>query len=118
MNEPSIEAIACRVRAVVSNEPERSLDILAATLHTSPEAFRALVGAQEDEGLINVALLIDVVASLVRELAIDPQWLLTGRYDPSVHRRALAIAEDRSEHGERAIQQFVRDQYRKLATSG
>ena len=58
-----------------------------------------------------------MVAALVRELAVDPQWLLTGRYDPSIHRRALAIAEDRSENGERAIQQFVRDQYRKLVTS-
>jgi len=115
VNDPYIQAIADRIRAVIANQPELTLDILAATLHTSPATFRTLVG--DELGLINPALLIDVVAALVRELAVDPQWLLTGRYDPSIHRRALAIAEDRSENGERAIQQFVRDQYRKLVTS-
>jgi hypothetical protein len=111
VNDPFIQAIAGRVRSVLADEPQQSIDLLVATLRASPDAVRSLV---EGSSTIDVALLIDVVAALVRGFAIDPQWLLTGQYDPTVHRRALLLAEDRGIDGERAIRQFVREQYYKL----
>ena len=112
VNDPVLQSIAQRIRAIVAQEPAHTLDVLAATLHTQPYAFRRLV--EDREGAIDPALLIDVVTAFVREFAIDPQWLLTGTYDSGVHSRALVLGEDRSEYGVRAIQEFVREQYRKL----
>jgi hypothetical protein len=72
---------------------------------------------EERDEVIDAVSLIEVVAALVREFGVDPQWLLTGRYDPSVHHRALVLAEDRSEDGARAIQHLVREQFNKLRGS-
>jgi len=112
-NDPFVGAIADRIRTVASQNPTQSLDVLAAALQAEPEAFHALVN---DEGsFVNMAVLIDVIAALVREFGIDPQWLLTVQYDGAVHRRALSIAEDRSDIGERALRDFVHEQYRNTA---
>lgn len=113
-NEQFIEAIAERVRSVFASEPAAAVDALAATLRVEPNAIRELV--ENRDGIIDVAFLIDVVAALVREFAVDPQWLLTGKYDPSTHRRALLLGEDRGLDGERAIRQYVREQYYKLVS--
>jgi hypothetical protein len=112
VNEPFVEAIATRIRSLVDHEQGHTLDVLAATLHAEPAAFERLV--QDREGTIDSAVLIDVVVAFVREFAVDPQWLLTGRYDASIHRQALALREDRSEDGARSIQRFVREQFHKL----
>lgn len=112
-NDPLLAAIADRVRTVVAQNSTRSLDVLAAALHAEPEAFHALVN--DDDAALDRAVLIDVIAALVREFGVDPQWLLTGQYDGAVHSRALSIAEDRSDIGERALRDFVHEQYRKTA---
>jgi hypothetical protein len=112
VNDPFIVAIAERVRTLVASEPARALEVLAASLPTKRDALQQLVEARGSH--IDPALLIDVVATFVREFGIDPQWLLTGQYDPGMHRRALVLGEDRSEDGARAIDQFVHEQYFKL----
>ena len=33
---------------------------------------------------------LDVLVALVREFALDPSWLMTGTYDPGMHRRAMS----------------------------
>ena len=65
-------------------------------------------------GFIDTPFLIEVVAALVHEVGIDPQWLLTGEYDPAVHRQALFLGEDRDEAGAYAVRKFVEEQYRQL----
>ena len=112
-NEPFIADIADRIRTVIAQNPTQSLDVLAAALHAEPGAFRALVN--NDDALVDMAVLVDVISALVREFGVDPQWLLTGQYDGAVHRRALVIAEDRSHIGERALRDFVHEQYRRTA---
>ena len=111
VKDPSIQAIADRVRSVIADEPRQSIDLLVATLRADPDEVRSLL---EGSATVDVALLIDLVAALVHEFAVDPQWLLTGHYNPTVHRRALLLAEDRGIDGERAIRQLVREQYYKL----
>ena len=32
---------------------------------------------------------VEVIAALVRAYGVDPAWLLTGEYDPEIHRAAL-----------------------------
>lgn len=53
----------------------------------------------------------------VHEAGIDPKWLLTGHYDPAMHRKALLLGEDRSASGARALREFVQDEYRRLRSS-
>jgi hypothetical protein len=110
--DPGIEAVCGRIRAIIARDPSQALDVIAATLHTSPDAFRRVV---EDRETIDRALVVDVVAALVRELAVDPHWLLTGRFDASIHREALALGADRSEKGAAALRNFVDDQFRRWA---
>ena len=88
--------------------------MLAATLHASPDAFRQLV--ENRDGVIDAPLLLDVVAALVREFAIDPHWLLRGSYDESVHREALMLRKDNSEAGTECLRNFVRDHFRRGRT--
>jgi hypothetical protein len=56
-------------------------------------------------------LLVDVISALVYEAGIDPMWLLTGSYDPKVHRRLLLLGEDRTVDGAAAVRAFVEEQY-------
>ena len=64
--------------------------------------------------LVDTSFLIDLVAALVQDCAIDPKWLLTGEYDGAAHRRALLLGEDRSIRGTRVMREFVYDEYRQL----
>ena len=106
-NDPDIGAIAARIRAIVSSEPQRALDLLAAALHASPDTFRQVV--ENRDGAIDSTLLIDVVAALIRELAVDPHWLLFGSNNPDAHQKALTLRQDRTEKGAEALRNFVRD---------
>jgi hypothetical protein len=106
-----ILAIAERVRSVIADQPVQSVNLLAATLHAKPEDLRSLL---EGDGAVDIDLLIGIIAVLVRESGIDPQWLLTGQYNPPLHRRALLLAADGGMDGERAMREFVREQYDKL----
>jgi plasmid maintenance system antidote protein VapI len=112
VNDPLISGIMDRIRSLLVHEPAQTLDVLAATLHLERDAFQKLVN--DRESIVDAALLIDVIAALVREFGVDPEWLLTGRYNVSIHREALALGADRSEDGARAMQLFIGQQYRKL----
>ena len=107
----SLAVIAGRIRAVTKG-PGHTLDALASILRVSPDSLRRLI--REDEHTIDVSFLIDVVAALVREFGVDPEWLLTGEYDSSTHRHALLLGEDRSPAGYRMLQDFVREQFDRL----
>lgn len=71
-NDPLIQSIADRVRAVVERQPGRSLAALAGMLRVEYDVFRSLI--TEPERTVEPTFLIDVVAGLVRECAVDPQW--------------------------------------------
>lgn len=60
---------------------------------------------------VDAEFVVDVVAAFVREFAVDPQWLLTGKYDGAVHRQALLLGENRTAAGTRALRDFVHRQY-------
>ena len=66
------------------------------------------------ERTVDIAFLIDVIAALVYESGVDPQWLLTGEYDATAHRDALLLGEDRSANGVKAMREFIHQQYRQL----
>ncbi len=69
------------------------------------------------EHTIDIGVLIDVVAALVREFAVDPQWLLTGQYDSAIHRQALQLGEERTNESYGAVRDLVRDQFQRLRES-
>ena len=110
-NDPYIEAIAQRVRAVV-RQPGHALDVVARSLDVPFPEFRRLIEAPDRA--IDTAFLIDVLGALVRVFALDPKWLLTGEYDPGMHRRALALTEANPHVAERTVREWVREQYRRL----
>lgn len=111
-NDPFIVAIRERLCAIVERLPHRSLADLASHLALEPDRLRVLI--DEGDAPIDVAFLIDVVAAVVREFAVDPQWLLAGRYDSTQHRHALELGEDQSAKGREALRDFVREQYQRL----
>lgn len=110
-NDPYIEAIAERVRMVVQ-QPGYDLQTIAHSLHVPPDDFCRLI--LERGETINVALLIDVLGALVRVMALDPKWLLTGEYDGRVHRRMLELVEANPRVAESTVREWVREQYRRL----
>lgn len=112
LNDPFVEAIAKRCRAVVARQSAPSLNAAAEALGVPPAALQRFMNAQERQ--IDTVFLIDLVAALVHESAIDPKWLLTGEYDGEMHRKALALGEDRSAHGARAVRAFIQHEYREL----
>jgi hypothetical protein len=114
-NDPLIQSVADRVRAVVERQPGRSLAALAGMLRVEYDVFRSLI--TEPERTVEPTFLIDVVAGLVRECAVDPQWLLTGNYDGAIHRHALLLGEDRSPVGACAVLAFVGEHFRALRES-
>ena len=112
-NDPLIEAIAERVRTVVRLSSRENLETVAERLGLPHDAFRTLI-ASEPHASIDATFLIDAVSALVHEWAVDPCWLLTGSYSPSLHREALTLGEDRTSTGVLALRDFIREQYRKL----
>ena len=111
-NDPVIAAIRERLCTIVERQAHRSIADLGAHLALDPDRLRVLL--DEGDKPIDVAFLIDVVAAVVREFAVDPQWLLTGRYDATEHRRALALGEDQSVGGRQELRDFVRGEYRRV----
>jgi len=114
-NDSLVDEMAERVRAVIARQPGHRIDVVAQMLRLSPEGLERLM-AKKDEAT-DTAFLLDAVAALVHEAGIDPAWLLTGQYDPAMHRQALLLGEDRSPSGARALRQFVEDEYRRLRSS-
>jgi hypothetical protein len=106
-----IEAAADRVRAVICRDPHHTLDAVAVKLCVPTQELRALI---DDKGSSSgLDFVLDVLAALVHEYAIDPKWLLTGQYDGEMHRQALLLGEDRRRAGRQNIRDFVQAQYEK-----
>jgi hypothetical protein len=87
-NEPRIAAIAQRVREFLLRQPGVSLPALAERLCICEDDLRNALGP--DRGLVDAAVLIDVITDTIRHYAVDPRWVLTGEYDPATHRAAQA----------------------------
>jgi hypothetical protein len=111
VNDPYIEAIAARVRAVV-RQPGHDLDHIAGTLGVAEADLRRLI--EEHERAIDTSFLIDVLGAVVRVFGLDPKWLLTGEYDPAVHRRVLELAEANPHVAQLTVREWVREQYRRM----
>ena len=114
-NDSLIEEMAERVRAVIARQPGHRIDVVAQTLRLSPVGLEHLMANPDDA--IDVTFLLDAVAALVHEAGMDPKWLLTGQYDPAMHRKALLLGEDRSADGARVMREFVEEEYRRLRTA-
>jgi len=119
-NEPSIAAIADRLRSVLLTRPvarAERLSQLGDELGVSVAQVEELLHHQDK--LIDPALLVDLVAAVVRDEAVDPSWLLTGDYDYAIHKGALALAEETmgSPLAGSALRTFVSEQWRSLRAS-
>ncbi len=89
-NEPQIAAIAHRLRDFLSRQPGFCVSGFAVAAGISDHELRAVLAPER--ALVNPALLIDVIAEVVRRFGIDANWILTGEYNPATH-RALAEKE-------------------------
>lgn len=107
-----IEAIAVRARTVLTRQPGYCPAAVAVRLRLPVDKLGALLRGSEHD--VGADFLIDVVTALVHECAVDPKWLLTGECDSALHRRALALGEDRSAKGHEAIRDLVQAEYRRL----
>ena len=110
-NDPFLEAIAERIRIILARQPASTLCRLTEVLDIAPEAFQQLV--QDRQYTLDTGPLLDLMTAIVREFAVDPRWLLTGKYDGAVHRRALLLGENRTPAGEHELREFVQKQYRE-----
>jgi hypothetical protein len=81
-------------------------------LGVSEPDFRRLI--EDREHTIDAGLLIDVLAALVREFGVDPQWLLVGEYNGASHRRALTLFEEQGRAADQIVRDFLREQIRRL----
>jgi hypothetical protein len=112
VNEPLVDDIAERVRAVVARLPGQGIGIPAETLGVSSARLEELARNRDD--VIDIVFLIDVIAALVHQVGIDPKWLLTGQYDSAMHRQALLLGEDRTAAGVGVMRNFVEEEFRRL----
>jgi len=110
-NEPFIEAIAQRVKAVLARQPDYSPERVTESLRLPEDRIRELLS--DSAHVIDRSFLLDVVTALVYECGVDPVWLLTGEYDGALHRQALLLGEDRTSEGRRAIHELVHSEYRR-----
>ena len=91
--------------------PRLALDEMAESLLLDPNPFRRLI--KEPGAPLDRAFVLDVVASLAFCQAVDPNWLLTGRYNSSIHRQVLEIGEARGLHGLLSVREFVQEQFER-----
>ena len=115
LNDPLLDGMAERVRAVIARQPGHRIDVVAQTLRLSPEQLEQLMTNADEP--VDTVFLIDVISALVHESGIDPKWLLTGQYDPAMHRKALLLGEDRSSQGTRVLRGFVEEEFRRVLDS-
>ena len=114
-DDRQVGAITERVRAMMLRQPGHDLCISADALKVPALDLARVLDAREP---VDRALLVDVIAALAYEAAVDPHWLLTGEYDGAVHRHVLKLGEDQSALGKSAVRAFVEQQYRQLRRDG
>ena len=107
-----MEAIMERIRAVLSRQPGHSVRVAADSLNIPAIDLARLLDKRDR--VADRDLMIDVIAALVHEAAIDAHWLLTGEYDGAMHRQALLLGEERGAKGRTVVRDFVDQQYRRL----
>ena len=112
LNDHLADEMAERIRAVIARQPGHRIDVVAHTLRVSPERLELLMNSKDEA--IDTVFLIDVIAALVHESGIDPKWLLSGQYDPGMHRKALVLGEDRSPTGALAVRELVEAEYQRV----
>lgn len=103
--------IAERIRATVEHQRGKTLEDIAESILLDATPFRRLI--EDREATPDREFLLDVVSSLAFCQGVDPQWLLSGRYDPSLHRHALSLGEDRGA-GLRMVRALVEEQFERL----
>ena len=79
--------IAGRIRGLIAGQAE-SLTAMAELLGVHETALRI--------SLDDVAPYptLEVIAAVIAKYGVDPSWLLTGEYDPEIHRRMLESRTD------------------------
>jgi hypothetical protein len=84
LNQTQIVAIRDRVRQLL--EPASlSPDELADRLDVPAQYLVEILSPSRDV-LIRADHLIDVIAAVVHVHGVDPTWVITGEYDPKLHR--------------------------------
>jgi hypothetical protein len=76
-------AIAARIRGLLSGQDGGDPAVAAARLGVDEIGLRMSI----DDLAPNPT--IDVIGAVVRAYGVDPVWLLTGEYDPALHRNML-----------------------------
>lgn len=76
-------AIAFRIRGLIGGQDQGVIERTARRLGVGEVTLRLSVDDVDPHPTVE---LIDAV---LYEYGVDPTWLLTGRYDPSSHRRAI-----------------------------
>ena len=104
--------IVDRIRGVFEHQRGRTFEDIAESILLEADPLRRLI--EERERIPDRSFVLDVVASLAYCQGVDPLWLLTGRYDASLHREALALGEDRSATGLPRVRAFVQEQFERL----
>jgi hypothetical protein len=101
-----------RIRTVVEHQQGRTLGEIAESILLEADPFRRLI--EDRGGAPDRDFVLDVVASLAYCQGVDPSWLLTGRYDSSLHRHVLSLGEERGAGGPRRVREFVQEQFERL----
>lgn len=83
MNESHRSKIAERIRGLIAGQDQGDLAITARRLGVDEVSLRMSV----DE--LAPYPTIDVLAALVAQYGVDPSYLVNGKYDEHMHRRAL-----------------------------
>lgn len=109
-----IVAITERIQAVMARQCGSDLCLAADSLKMPALDLARFL----ESPLADRAVVIEVIAAMVYEAGIDPQWLLTGEYDGAMHRQVLMLGEDRSAQGRTAVRDFVQQQYRRVHRDG
>lgn len=101
-----------RIRVVIEHQREKTLDSIAESLLLEPDRFRQLI--EEPYGAPDRAFVLDTIASLAYCQGVDPFWLLTGRYDPALHRHVLSLSEERGSGGLDRVRAFVQEHFERV----
>ena len=79
--------IAARIRGLLAGQFGEDPSVAAAHLNVDETGLRMSIDTLAPNPTI------DVVAAIVAAYGVDPAWLLTGEYDPALHRNILSEQE-------------------------
>jgi hypothetical protein len=76
-------AIAERLRGLLGTQNRNDIEQIAARLGVEELSLRMSIDETSPHPTV------EVLAAVIREHGVDPNWLLTGTYDASTHRAAI-----------------------------